>query len=143
MELTPEAHVKRVKERLEYGRSVLEHLSDLSTYDLEGAKPDLEQLTLSPPLPDDRFYVATDERSPEGLQAISDGGAVLLSDLLTQEDRRAFGWPLMLMDVRAIVEQAMLFHSGFFYGHSMSSLAGVVTNMRAARGADPRTMLLD
>lgn len=143
MELTPEAHVKRVKERLEYGRSVLEHLSDLSTYDLEGAKPDLEQLTLSPPLPDDRFYVATDERSPEGLQAISDGGAVLLSDLLTQEDRRAFGWPLMLMDVRAIVEQAMLFHSGFFYGHSMSSLAGVVINMRAARGADPRTMLLD
>jgi hypothetical protein len=143
MELTAEAHVNRVKERLQTGRSILEHLSDLSTYDLEGAKPDLEQITLSPPLPDDRFYVATDERSPEGLQAISDAGAVLLTDILTMEDRRAFGWPLMLMDVRAIVEQAMLAHSGFFYGHAMSSLAGVVSNMRAARGADPRTMVID
>jgi hypothetical protein len=56
---TPEAHVQRVKERLQTGRSVLEHLSNISTYDLEGAQPDFEQLTLPPPLPDDRFFVAT------------------------------------------------------------------------------------
>ena len=143
MEPTLEAHLQRVKERLRAGRSVLEHLSDISTHDLEGAEPDLEQVTLPPPLPNDRFYVATDERSPEGLQAIRDAGAVLLSDLLTMEDRRDFGWPLMISDVRATVEQAVLFHSAYFYGHAMSSLAGVVTNMRAARGADPRTMLLD
>ena len=143
MEPTPEAHVQRVKERLRTGRSVLEHLSDISTYDLEGARPNLEQVMLPPPLPEDRFYVATDESTPEGLQAIRDAGAVLLSDLLTMEDRRDFGWPLMISDVRATVEQAVLFHSAYFYGHALSSLAGIVTNMRAARGADPRTMLLD
>ena len=141
-ESTPEAHVQRVKERLQSGRSILEQLGNISTYDLDGAQPNLEQVTLPPPLPDDRFYVATDERSPEALRAISDAGAVLLSDLLTMEDRRDFDWPLMISDVRAAVEQALLFHSAFFYGHAMSSLAGVVANMRAARGADPRTMLL-
>lgn len=143
MESTPEAHVQRVKGRLEVGRSVLEHLSNLSTYDLEGTKPDLEQVTLPRPLPNDYFYVATDERKPEALQVIGDAGAVLLSDLLTIEDRRTFGWPLMFTDVRALVDQAVLMHSAFFYGHAMSSLAGVITNVRAARGADPRTMLLD
>jgi hypothetical protein len=142
MESTPEAHVQRVKERLASGREILEHISNLVTYDLEGVMPNLEQVTLHPPLPDDNFYVATDERSPEGLQAIRDGGAVLMMDLLTMEDRRNFGWPLIITDVMALVEQAVLFHSAFFYGHSMSSLAGVITNMRAARGADPRTMLL-
>jgi hypothetical protein len=100
-------------------------------------------VTLHPPLPDDNFYVATDERSPEGLQAIRDGGAVLMMDLLTMEDRRDFGWPLIFTDVMALVEQAVLFHSAFFYGHSMSSLSGVITNMRAARGADPRTIIID
>ena len=143
MEPTPDAHVQRVKGHLQTGRSVLEHLSNISTYDLEGAQPDLEQVTLPPPLPDDRFFVATDERSPEALQVIHDAGAVILTDLLTLEDRRDFGWSLMISDVRAIVEQAVLFHSAFFYGHALSSLAGVITNMRAARGADPRTMLLD
>lgn len=143
MESTPEAHVQRVKERLQTGRTTLEHLSNISTYELEGATPDPEQISLPPPLPDDRFYVATDEKDPEALRVIGDAGAVFLSDLLTPDDLRAFGWPLMITDVRAIVEQAVLFRSAFFYGHAMSSLAGVVTNMRAARGADPRTMLLD
>jgi hypothetical protein len=143
METTPEAHVKRVKERLLTGREILEHLSNIATYDLHDAKPDLEQITLSPPLPDDYFYIATDERSPEGLDAIRDAGAVLMMDLLTMEDRRDFGWPLIFTDVMALVEQAVLFHSAFFYGHAMSSLAGVITNMRGARGADPRTMFLE
>ena len=135
--------MQRVKERLASGREILEHISNLATYDLEGAKPNLEQVMLPPPLPDDNFYVATDERSPEGLQSIRDGGAVLMMDLLTIEDWRDFGWPLIFTDVMALVEQAVLFHSAFFYGHVMSSLAGVITNMRAARGADPRTMILD
>ena len=59
--------MQRVKERLASGREILEHMSNLATYDLEGVKPNLEQVTLHPPLPDDNFYVATDERSPEGL----------------------------------------------------------------------------
>jgi hypothetical protein len=143
MEHAPDAHVQRVKDRLETGRLVIERLGDLSTYDIEGAEPDMEQVTLSPPLPGDAFYVATDERDPEALKIISNAGAVMLPDLLTMEDRRVFGWPLMITDVRALVEQALLMHSAFFYGHGMSSLAGVITNLRAARGADPRTMLLD
>ena len=39
--------------------------------------------------------------------------------------------------------RSLLFHSAFFYGHAMSSLVGVIINMRAARGADPRTMFLE
>lgn len=143
MESTPEAHVQRVKEHLQSGREVLERLSNLATYDIQGTKPDLEQITFPPPLPEDSFYVATDERNPEALKVIRDAGAVLMMDLLTMEDRRDFGWPLIITDVMALVEQAVLFHSAFFYGHAMSSLAGVITNMRAARGADPRTMFLD
>ena len=68
---------------------------------------------------------------------------MFLNDLLTIEDRRAFGWPLIITDVRALVEQALLAHSAYFYAHSMSSVAGGIMNMRAARGADPRTILLD
>ena len=135
--------MKRVKERLQSGREILEHISNLATYELQGTRPDLEQITLPPPLPDDRFYVATDERNPEALKVIRDAGAVLMMDLLTMEDRRDFGWPLIITDVMALVEQAVLFHCAFFYGHAMSSLAGVITNMRAARGADPRTMFLE
>ncbi|KAI9509096.1 hypothetical protein F5148DRAFT_1148555 [Russula earlei] len=143
MEPSPEAHIRRVKDRLQAGRSVLARLSDLATYDVEGAEPDMEQLRLPPPLPNDKFLVATDERDPEALRVISEGGAIFLSDLLTIEDLRSFGWPLMITDVRALVEQALLVHSAYFYGHWMSSLAGVIINMRAARGADPRTTLLD
>ncbi|KAH9954442.1 hypothetical protein BC827DRAFT_1143894 [Russula dissimulans] len=137
------AHVERVKEHLKIGRDVLIRLSNISTYALEGAKPDTEQVTLPPPLPADKFYVATDERDPEALKTISDAGAIFLSDLLTIEDRRAFGWSLMITDVRAIVEQAVLAHSAYFYGDSWSSLAGAIVNLRATRGADPRTMALD
>ena len=49
----------------------------------------------------------------------------------------------MITDVLALVEQQLLAHSAFFHGHAMSSLAGVVMNLRAARGADPRIILLD
>jgi len=137
------AHIESVKEHLEIGRGVLTSLGNISTYALEGAKPDMEQITLPPPLRDDMFYVATDERDPEALKVISDTGAIFFSALLTNEDRRAFGWPLMITDVRAIVEQAVLAHSAYFYGNSLSSLAGAIVNLRAARGADPRTIALD
>jgi hypothetical protein len=143
MELSPEAHLERVKDRLRAGRSVLENLGELRTYDLDGVKPDLDQATLIGPASDDPFYVATDERDPTSRQVIADGGAIFITDLLTMDDRRRYGWPLMITDVLALVEQRLLVHSAFFYGHAMSSLAGVISNMRAARGADPRTMLID
>ncbi|KAI0275081.1 hypothetical protein BC834DRAFT_965522 [Gloeopeniophorella convolvens] len=145
MELSPEAHVGRVKDRLGYGRTILQELRAPTTvYPLPaGVAPDAEQTALAPPQPEDVFFIATDEREPGALRAIQAGGAVFMADLLTMDDRRAFGWPLMLADVRALVEQAVLVRAAFFYGHGMSSLAGGVLNMRAVRGADPRTALID
>lgn len=90
-----------------------------------------------------RFYIATDEREPGNLTYLADHGAVLIYDLLTIEDRRAFGWQLMITDIVALVEQATLARAAYFYGHAMSSVAGGVINIRAARGADPRTALID
>ena len=143
MEKTAEDHVKRVKSRLETGRSMLERLENVTTNDIEGVVPNMEQITFPPPLPDDRFYIATDERDPDALRVISDAGGVFLNDLLEMEDRRAIGWPLMFTDVRALVEQSVLAHSAYFYGHLMSSYAGRIANLRAARGTDYRTTLLD
>jgi hypothetical protein len=143
MEMTPEAHVSLVKDELEIGHSVLSQLGDLMTYDIENVEPDMGQTTLPPPLPDDWFYIATDERDPDALRVFSEAGGVFLTDLLEMEDIRTFGWALMFTDVRALVEQSLLAHSAYFYGHSMSSFAGRVANLRAARGADPRTAVLD
>lgn len=90
-----------------------------------------------------RFFVATDERDPKNLTYLTNNGVVLINDLLTFEDRRTFGWPLIMSDVVAILEQATLARAAYFYGHAMSSVAGGVINMRAARGADSTTALLD
>ncbi|KAH9058099.1 hypothetical protein EDB87DRAFT_1564371 [Lactarius vividus] len=146
MEMGPKDHIRRVKGRLQAGRTVLADLHDShnwTTYDIEGAKPDPEQAMLPPPRAEDPFFIATDERDPDALRTIAAAGAVFMSDLLTMEDRRAFGWPLMITDVMAIVEQQLLVRSSFFYGHGLSSFAGAISNMRAGRGADPRTTLLD
>lgn len=145
-EIDPEAHVRHVKERLQSGVATLVDLhfrGHLTTYDLDGAQPDLAQVTLLSPRSGDPFFVATDERDPDARRKITAAGAIFVSDLLTPDDRRAYGWPLMITDVLALVEQQLLAHSAFFYGHGMSSMAGVIMNLRAARGADPRTMLLD
>jgi hypothetical protein len=138
-----EIHVQRVKNRLEIGRSILGHLENLTTHDIKNVEPDLDQTAIPPPLPDDKFYVATDERDPDAVRVIRDAGGVFLTDLLEMEDRRALGWQLMFTDVCALVEQSLLAHSAYFYGSTISSFAGRIANMRAARGADPRTVLLD
>jgi len=77
------------------------------------------------------------------LTYLADHGVVLVYDLLTIEDRHRFGWPLMITDVLGLIEQATLVRAAYFYAHAMSSVAGGVINMRAARGADPRTALID
>jgi len=135
--------VELVKSRLETGRNILEQLGDVRTYDIEGVEPNPELSTLSPPLPNDRFYVATDERDPDAVEVIREEGGVFLSDLLTMNDRRRYGWPLLLTDVRAVVEQSLLAHSAYFYGPLMSSFAGAIVNKRAGLGADRRTAVLD
>ena len=89
------------------------------------------------------FYLATDERSPEGLQYARQNGAVFIGDLITFEDRQFVGWPLLVTDVLALLEQLVMAQSEYFYGHAMSSVAGGVVNMRAARGVDSRTYLID
>lgn len=143
MEFTIEAHMRRVKRHLDTGRSILANLGNVTTYDIEGVEPNPELSTLSPPLPDDYFYVSTDERNSHAMEVIRKERCVFLSDLLTIEDRRKFGWPLMLTDVRAVVEQSMLAHSAYFYGHLMSSFAGAIVNKRSGLGADRRTAVLD
>ncbi|KAI9450389.1 hypothetical protein BJY52DRAFT_179566 [Lactarius psammicola] len=146
METSPEAHVRRVKERLQSGRFLLADLHNqgyLTTCNIDGAKPDPEQTAFPPPRAEDPFFVATDERDPDARRKIADAGAVFVSDLLTMEDRNAFGWSLMYTDVLAVVEQQLLVHSAFFYGPGLSSFAGSVVNMRAARCADSRTFILE
>jgi len=143
MEMSIEAHIDRVKRHIDEGREILRTLGELRTYPIPDVHADMSQTYLEPPLANDLFYVATDERDPANLEVVASRGAVFLNDLLTMEDRREFGWPLMVTDVRAVVEQAMLSHSYYFYAHGMSSVAGGVMNMRAARGADPRTLLID
>lgn len=90
-----------------------------------------------------RFYLATDERSQDGLQYARQNGAIFISDLITFEDRQFVGWPLLVTDVLALLEQLVMAQSEYFYGHAMSSVAGGVVNMRAARGVDSRTYLID
>jgi hypothetical protein len=146
MEMDPKAHIRRVKEHLQAGRTVLVDLYDRNnwtTWDIEGTQPDLEQTTLPPPEAEDPFFVATDERNPDTLRKFAAAGAVFMSDLVTREDRQAFGWPLMFTDVMALVEQEVLVRAGYFYGHRKSSPTGAIINMRACHGADPRTTLLD
>ncbi|KAH7911162.1 hypothetical protein BJ138DRAFT_954313 [Hygrophoropsis aurantiaca] len=138
-------HLARVKRHLSEGREFLRTLDSttVSTYKVPGAKPDLALLQMDPPQDGDRFYIATDERDPGNLAYLESQGGLLVSDLLTKEDRREFGWALMLTDVLSLVEQATLARGAYFYGHAMSSVAGGVVNLRAANGRDPRTAKLD
>ncbi|KAG9098381.1 hypothetical protein FRC06_006468 [Ceratobasidium sp. 370] len=139
-------HFARIKSRLSNGRKVLEEIynsKQIQIYDVPGVKPETDVFGRPPPLEGDSFYLATDERSPDGMKYVRANGAILIGDLITLEDRQEFGWPIMLTDVLAIVEQSVLSHSAYFYAHAMSSVAGGVVNMRAARGADRRAALID
>ncbi|KII86439.1 hypothetical protein PLICRDRAFT_114277 [Plicaturopsis crispa FD-325 SS-3] len=138
-------HLARIKRRLDGGRAILGLISDLDIhpYAIPEGHVDYSILNMKPPRDGDQFYLATDERDPDNLLYLSQNGAVLIQDILTIEDRREFGWPLMLTDVLALVEQAVLVRGHYFYGHAMSSVAGGVSNMRAANGRDPRTELID
>ena len=133
------AQVQRTKSSLHLGRGILENLGIPIAYDIEGVEPNPELSVLDPPLPGDRFYLSTDERDPQGMEVIREEGGVFLTDLLTMEDRREFGWPLLLTDVRAVLEQSVLAHSAYFCGSPMSSFAGAIINKRAVLGADLRT----
>lgn len=138
-------HLSRIKNHLDAGREVLRNLSpaSLDTYAVPDAKSNAEYVQLHPPERGDKFYIATDERDTGNLAYLKERGAIRASDLITIEDRRRFGWPLLLTDVLGIVEQELLARASFFYAHALSSVAGGVINLRAANGADPRTAQID
>ncbi|KAG9099445.1 hypothetical protein FS749_001252 [Ceratobasidium sp. UAMH 11750] len=141
-----QAHLSRLKLRLSMGQIVLEQLhkeNKFQTYDVPGIKPEREVFDRNPPKENDPFYLATDDRSEQSKKYLRENGAILIDDLLTLEDRQAFGWSIMLTDVLAVLEQSVLTHSAFFVGHEYSSVTGGVVNMRAAMGADPRAALIE
>ncbi|KAK0195014.1 hypothetical protein F5146DRAFT_922886 [Armillaria mellea] len=152
MENTPEKHIDRVKQHLTNGRRLIKSLHErqeaLETYDMPDTQgPDYGVYSRGPPLADDRFYVATDERNATVLQLFRSQGAVFMDDLLTITDRRKLdpeiSWVLMVTDFRGLVEQIVLSRAAYFYGHVMSSVVGGVMNLRGKRGADPRTTDVD
>ena len=147
MEGALEKHFNRIQSRLSKGgamiRTLVKEGVQWGTYDIPNVKPDESFSKLKPPREGDKFYLATDERDPEGIKYIREHGAVLISDLLSPEDRRLVGWPLLVTDVLALLEQNVMSHAAYFYAHAMSSVAGGVINLRAAGGMDPRLALID
>lgn len=89
--------------------------------------------------------MATDERSPQGLQIARERGALTITDILSSTPtlRQLVGWPLLFSDVQALVEQNVMARAAIVFGQARSSVMGGVMNIRAARGMDPRTVLLD
>ncbi|KAH7913488.1 hypothetical protein BJ138DRAFT_1111447 [Hygrophoropsis aurantiaca] len=145
METDFRKHFERIKRHLAEGRGIVRslHCGKPTTYNIPNVTVDMSIQQFDPPRDDDKYYIATDERNQGNLAYLREQGAVLVSDLLTMEDRRRFGWQLMLTDILGLVEQATLARGSYFYAHAMSSVAGGVMNLRAARGADPHTALLD
>ena len=131
---------------MDRGRTILAYKHDnreWEMYDIDGVQLDPELAAFPPPGEGDPFFIATDERDPNALSTFAGAGALFMSDLLTREDRRGFGWPMLITDVIAVVEQQMLVRGSFFYGHCLSSFAGAIVNMRAGHGADSRTGILE
>ncbi|KAG8916486.1 hypothetical protein FRC00_000056 [Tulasnella sp. 408] len=139
-------HLLRIKLHLANGSQVLHGIQERRQVILFGVpdvEPDQTQLTLQPPEDGDLFFLATDERFANNMIWLRQNKAVLISDLLTPQDHQKFGWPLMITDVLALLEQVVISHSYYFYAHAMSSLAGGAVNMRAAKGKDYRTSWID
>ncbi|KAG9043074.1 hypothetical protein FS837_010058 [Tulasnella sp. UAMH 9824] len=146
MEQSISDHLLRIKLHLANGSEVLHRIQERRQVILFGVpdvEPDQTQLTLQPPEDGDPFFLATDERFANNIIWLRQNKAVLISDLLTPQDHQKFGWPLMITDVLALLEQVVISHSYYFYAHAMSSLAGGAVNMRAAKGKDYRTSWID
>ncbi|KIJ63298.1 hypothetical protein HYDPIDRAFT_29556 [Hydnomerulius pinastri MD-312] len=138
-------HLQRIKNHLDDGRRALHSINpeSLGTYAVPDVTANHALMQLKPPNEGDKIYIATDERDPVNLAYLTEHGVIRAPDLITIEDRRRFGWPLLLTDVLGVVEQDLLARGSFFYAHALSSVAGGVVNIRAANGADPRTAQID
>ncbi|KZO92541.1 hypothetical protein CALVIDRAFT_487371 [Calocera viscosa TUFC12733] len=143
-----EMHVRRVKQTLERGRTLLQKLAleqwaDFRLPDAPDVVPYKDWLGADAPLQRDVFYVATDERNPAHLAHLRAAGAVLLSDLITPQDRQLLGAPAVLTDYVSLLEQALQIRAAFWTGYAVTSVSGTVANGRAARGCDVRTTVMD
>ncbi|KAG8989235.1 hypothetical protein FRB90_002332 [Tulasnella sp. 427] len=141
-----EDHLIRINEHLANGSFVLHNIHErrgVTTSQVPNVVPDLTQFTREPPKAGDPFFLGTDERSPNYLNWLKRNNAILVSDLLSPQDRLEFGWPIMITDVLGLIEQVVLSHSYYFYAHPMNSCAGGVVNMRAKNGKDWRTSWVD
>jgi len=88
-----ENHFERIKKGLADGREALGRLRNETVTLKEGVhSPAVDSLpalsTADPPRSDDKFFLMTDERSPEAIAYIRSHGAILVQDLLTPEDHR-------------------------------------------------------
>ncbi|GAA6043640.1 hypothetical protein JCM8097_000849 [Rhodosporidiobolus ruineniae] len=101
------------------------------------------------PLPDDPFYLATDESNATSLAYYRQHGALLLTDLLhpspsssspsSPSDNSPYSDPLLTAhlgpsaaytDVLGLVEQQILARASFFVGSELSSTTGGAVNVR-------------
>ncbi|KAI0311833.1 hypothetical protein OF83DRAFT_1270888 [Amylostereum chailletii] len=146
-EATVERHINRIMDRLKDGMRIVQDIfksqEPRRTVAVPGITPDDFFEHVPAPIPEDKFFLATDAKNASDIEYVKSVGAVLITDLIDPEDRRIVGWPLLFGDVRAQVEQEVAARSIFFYGHTMSSVAGGVANLRGARGKDPRTCYVD
>lgn len=144
-EKTIQGHTARIKNRLYKGLISLREWahSGWHTVEVPGITLDEFGNSAEPPLENDAFFLSTDTTDTTELGYVHAEGAVLLTDLMQAEDERLLGWPALFGDVRAQVEQEVAARAAFFYGHSMSSVAGGIANLRGARGKDPRTCYVD
>ncbi|KAF8316114.1 hypothetical protein DL93DRAFT_2056528 [Clavulina sp. PMI_390] len=142
-----EDHLRLARDRLEDGRKLLDEIwrsqAPPRTVDVPNIEPDTFWNNAPPPKKDDKIFVATDENNSTALAYLRSHNVVLLSDLLEPKLRRVIGWPLLIGDVQAQVEQIVASHAGAFWGYRMSSVSGGIVNMRGARGMDPRTAIVD
>ncbi|KAG8893480.1 hypothetical protein FRB99_001917, partial [Tulasnella sp. 403] len=134
----------KIRSKLDRGRETLRQIVDsgeVKPFDVPGTEVDRSQLSLDIPQPNDPFFLVIDERSTENLEYLRRHGAILIQDLLTVDDRRQFGWPIMLTDVLVLVEQVVLSKGHYLYTSSLDSLARGAINLRGSRGADRRTTI--
>ncbi|KZT53848.1 hypothetical protein CALCODRAFT_486011 [Calocera cornea HHB12733] len=143
------AHISKITASLSRGRVLLQKLhkeswADFRLPDVPDAAPYLGWARADPPREGDAFYVATDERDGEHLEMLRAAGAVVFADLVTREERQLLGGArAALTDVVSLVEQAVQLRAAFWTGYGVTSVSGGVANMRAARGCDARTTVVD
>ncbi|KAF8329077.1 uncharacterized protein EI90DRAFT_2924656 [Cantharellus anzutake] len=144
---TLEHQFDRIKASIAHGAKILRNMVKnnvtWTTYNVPNVTASASFSHALPPSEGDKFFLATDERSKQALTYFRENNANLIMDLLTPDDRRMVGWPLLFTDVLGILEQVVMSHAAFFRGYGYSSVDGGVVNLRAAFGMDPRTVQID